>query len=143
MEISLYLSISAIIIAFISLFWSIYLGYRDRGSIKATSKISYSGPDSKYFHLQVKAVNCGRRPVILSMFGKDYSDGSWGGSYIEEKEGRLAENEKYEITIRAGDSDTMSPDGEEAVDFWFEDTLGRRYKVKNAKENLKKLWGES
>lgn len=143
MEISLYLSISAIIIAFISLFWSIYLGYRDRGNIKATSEISYNGPDSKYFHLQVKAVNCGRRPVILSMFGKDYSDGSWGGSYIEEKEGRLAENEKYEITIRAGDSDTMSPDGEEAVDFWFEDTLGRRYKVKNAKENLKKLWGES
>jgi uncharacterized protein (DUF2345 family) len=77
------------------------------------------------------------------MFGKDYSDGAWGGSYIEEKEGRLAENEKYEITIRAGDSDTMSPDGEEAVDFWFEDTLGRRYKVKNAKENLKKLWGKN
>ena len=63
------------------------------------------------------------------------------GSYIEEKEDWLAENEKYEITIRAGDSDTMSPDGEEAVDFWFEDTLGRHYKVKNAKENLKKLWG--
>ena len=143
MGISLYLSISAIIIACISLAWSIYLGYRDRGNIKATSKIYYSGPDSKYFHLQVKAVNCGRRPVILSMFGKDYSDGSWGGSYIEEKEGRLAENEKYEITIRAGDSHTMSPDGEEAVDFWFEDTLGRRYKVKNAKENLKKLWGKN
>ena len=148
MEISLYLSISAIIIACISLFWSIYLGYRDRGNIKATSKIYYielasysEKPSKKIPNLKIKAVNCGRRPVILSMFGKDYSDGSWGGSYIEEKEGRLAENEKYEITIRAGDSDTMSPDGEEAVDFWFEDTLGRRYKVKNAKENLKKIWG--
>jgi len=140
MEISLYLSIEAIIIACISLFWSIYLGYRDRGNIKATSKISYNGPNSKYFYLQIKAVNCSRRPVVLSMFGKDYSNGAWEGSYIEEKEGRLAENEKYEITIRAGDSDTMSPDGEEAVNFWFEDTLGRRYKVKNAKENLKKLW---
>jgi len=140
MEISFYLSIFAILISCISLVWTIYVGYRDRGNIKATSKISYSGPDSKYFHLQVKAVNYGRRAVILSMFGVDYSDGSWGGSYIEEKEGRLAENEKYEITIRAGDSNTMSPDGEIAVDFWFEDTLGRRYKVKNAKENLKKLW---
>jgi len=66
-----------------------------------------------------------------------------GNSYIDKKDGRLAENEKYEITIRAGDSDTMSPDGEIAVDFWFEDTLGRRYKVKNAKENLEKLWGEN
>jgi len=143
MGISLYLSIGAIIIACISLFWSIYLGYRDRDNIKATSKIYSNGPNSNIFYLQVKAVNYGRRLAILSMFGADYSDGSWGGSYIEKKVGRLAENEKYEITIRAGDSDTMSPDGEEAVDFWFEDTLGRRYKVKNAKENLKKLWGES
>ena len=143
MGISFYLSLIAIIIACISLFWSIYLGYRDRGNIKAISKISYNGPDSKYFHLQVKVVNCGRRPVILSMFGADYSDGTRGGTYIEKESGRLTENEKYEITIRAGDSDTMSPDGEEAVDFWFEDTLGRRYKVKNAKENLKKLWGKN
>ena len=77
MVISLYLSIGTIIIACISLAWSIYLGYHDRGNIKATNKISYNGPISKYFHLQVKAVNCGRRPVILSMFGKDYSDGVW------------------------------------------------------------------
>jgi len=150
MEISLYLSIGAIIIACISLFWSIYLGYRDRGNIKATSKIYYiditsysEKPSKKISNLKIKAVNCGRRPVILSMFGADYSDGSWGGSYIEKEVGHLAENEKYEKTIRAGDSDTMSTDGEEAVDFWFEDTLGRRYKVKNAKENLKKLWGEN
>jgi len=100
MGISLYLSIGAIIIACISLAWSIYLGYRDRGNIKATSEISYNGPDSKYFHLQVKAVNC-----------------------IEKESARLSENEKYGITIRAGDSETMSPDGEEAVDFWFEDTF--------------------
>jgi hypothetical protein len=117
MGISLYLSIGAIIIACISLAWSIYLGYRDRGNIKATSEISYNGPDSKYFHLQVKAVNCGRRPVILSIFGVDYSDGAWSGTYIEKESARLSENEKYGIIIRAGDSETMSPDGEEAVDF--------------------------
>ena len=124
MGISLYLSIGAIIIACASLFWSIYLGYRDRGNIKATSKINYINiesysekPSTKISYLKIKAVNCGRRPVILSMFGKDYSDGKWGGTYIEKESGRLTENEKYEITIRAGDSDTISPDGEEAVDF--------------------------
>jgi len=142
MGISLYLSIGAIIIACISLGWQIYLGHRDRGNIKATSKIFYDGPGSKYFHLQVKAVNYGRRPVILSIFGADYSNDAGSGTYIEKENSRLTENEKYEITIRAGDSNTMSPDGEEAIDFWFEDTLGRRYKVKNAKENLKKLWGK-
>ena len=150
MGISLYLSIGAIIIACISLFWSIYLGYRDRGNIKATSEIyyieltSYSEKPSKNIpNLKIMAVNCGRRSVILSMLGTNYSDGSWGGSYIEKENSHLAENEKYEKTFNAGDSDTMSPEGEIAVDFWFEDTLGRRYKVKNAKENLKKLWGES
>jgi hypothetical protein len=150
MEISFYLSILAILISCISLIWSIYVGYRDRGNIKATSEISYieitsySEKPSKIIpNLKIKAVNCGRRPVILSMLGSIYSDGSWGGSYIEKEVGRLAENEKYEKTFSTGDSDIMSPDGEEVVDFWFEDTLGRRYKVKNAKENLKKLWGKN
>ena len=150
MGISFYLSTIAILISCISLAWSIYIGYRDRGNIKATSKIYYielasysEKPSKKIPNLKIKAVNCGRRPVILSMFGADYSNGSWGRSYIEKEVGHLAENEIYEKTFNAGDSDTMSPDGEEAVDFWFEDTLGRRYKVKNAKENLKKLWGKN
>ena len=150
MEISFYLSILAILISCISLIWSIYVGCRDSGNIKATSEIYYfdmtgysEKPSVEIPYLKIKAVNCGRRPVILSMFGADYSNGSWGGSYIEKEVGHLAENEKYEKTFNAGDSDTMSPDGEEAVDFWFEDTLGRRYKVKNAKENLKKLWGKN
>ena len=150
MEISFYLSILAILISSISLIWSIYVGYRDRGNIKATSKIYYieltsysEKPSKKIPNLKIKAVNCGRRPVILSMLGADYSNGLWGGSYIEKEVGHLAENEKYEKTFNAGGSDTMSPDGEEAIDFWFEDTLGRRYKVKNAKENLKKLWGKN
>jgi len=37
MEISLYLSIFAVLISCTSLIWSIYVGYRDRGNIKATS----------------------------------------------------------------------------------------------------------
>jgi len=92
MGISLYLSIGAIIIACISLFWSIYLGYRDRGNIKATSEINYTviasyseKPSKKIPNLKIKAVNCGRRPVILSVFGTDYSDGSWGDTLIEKK----------------------------------------------------------
>ena len=152
MEISLYLSIFAVLISCVSLIWSIYVGYRDRGNIKATSEIYYfeltsysEKPSKKIPKLKIKAVNCGRRPVILSMFGADYSNGSWSGTYIEKESGRLTENEKYEITINAEDRDTMSPDGEGegAVDLWIEDTLGRRYKVKNAKENLKILWGEN
>ena len=144
MEISLYLSIGAIIIACISLFWSIYLGHRDRGNIKATSKICYTDiasysekPPTRYSYLEIKAVNCGRRPVILSMLGTDYSDGSWGDTLIEKEGGHLGENEEYKKTVNAGDSDMISSKGKITVDFWFEDTLGRRYKVKNAKENLK------
>jgi len=38
---------------------------------------------------------------------------------------------------------SLSLEREIVVDFWFEDTLCRHYKVKNAKENLKKLWGKN
>jgi len=148
MEISFYLSILAILISCISLIWSIYVGYRDRGNVKATSEIdyieitSYSEKPSKIIpNLKIKAVNCGRRPVILSMFGADYADGTCNKTYIEKRSGRLSENEKYEITIVAGDSKIISPERGMATDCWFEDTLGRRYKVKNAEENLKKTLG--
>ena len=131
------LSACAILISLISLAWSIHIGRRDRGKLKATSKLYRS--DSGVPYLQVKAVNHGRRPVILTMLGADFP-GGWGGIYLEKGTFRLGENEAFEETVRAGDHYTMSHEGEEAIDLWFEDTLCRRYRVKNAKEHLKELW---
>jgi hypothetical protein len=137
MELVFYLSAGAFLVSLASLAWSIHIGRRDRGTIKATSKIVKYGNVGL---LEVKAVNHGRRPVILTTLWGEFQDGKRYGSYLKNRSLRLDENEKFEITMRAGDMYTFSQDGEAAVDFWFEDTLGIRYKVKNARENLKKLW---
>ncbi len=142
MEVLFYLSVCAISISLISLVWSIHIGRRDRGKLRATSRLYFNGPDSDVQHLEIKAVNHGRRPIILRILGSDFSDGSREGIYLKKGGLRLGENEEFEKTIRAGDSYSMSHEGEEAIDLWFEDTLGRCYRVKNAKENLEKLWGE-
>lgn len=143
MEVSFYLSACAISVSLISLVWSIHIGRRDHGKLKATSKLYYSGPESDVQYLQVRAVNHGRRPVILRMLGLDFGDGSWEGIYLKDGGLRLGENEVFEKDIRVGDSYSMSHECEEAIGLWFEDTLGRRYRVKNAKENLEKLWGRN
>ena len=142
METSFYLSACAISVSLISLVWSIHIGRRDRRKLKATSKLYYSGPESDVQYLRVRAVNHGRRPVILRMLGLDFADGSWEGIHLKDGGLRLGENEVFEKDITAGDSYSMSHECEEAIDLWFEDTLGRRYRVNNAKENLEKLWGQ-
>lgn len=90
--------------------------------------------------MEVKARNYGRRPVILTALWSESSSGDAWCTDLENWAVRLGENDRFEITIEAYDTSTVSPmDGEEAVDLWFEDTLGRRYKIKNAKQHLKKL----
>jgi hypothetical protein len=136
MKVSFYLSVCALLVSLFSLVWSIHIGRRDRGKIEATSRLIKYG-DTQC--LEVKAVNCGRRPIILTMLWRDFKGGAVG-SYLKDHALRLGENEPFEITMRPGDTYTMSQEGEEAIGLWFEDTVGRRYKVKNAKKNLKKLW---
>jgi len=50
------------------------------------------------------------------------------------------EGERYKIIIRPGDHYSFSHEGEEAINYWLEDTLGRRHKINNAKNHIKKLW---
>jgi len=142
MEVSFYLSAGAILISISSLTWSIHIGRRDRGKLKATSKFYQPAPGYGSPYLKVKAVNHGRRPVILTMLGSDFSDGSSSTMVLKNHALRLGENEAYEEDLRVADGCTMTEEGEEAIDLWFEDTLGRRHKVENAKENLRKLLGK-
>lgn len=140
----LYLSLLAVAISLVSVAWSIHIGRRDRGRLKATSELYYSGPDSDDIpsHLEIRAVNHGRRPVILTMLRTELSDGTSYGTYLNDRATRLGENEAFLKTIEYGDYVDVLIEGKIPTDLWFEDTLGRRYKVKGAKEHLKKLWGE-
>jgi hypothetical protein len=77
------------------------------------------------------------------MFGGYLSDGAWCGSFLG-KEGkgiRLGEHEKYETSVYLEDLHNFDPEGNESdyVSFWFENTLGQRYAVKNSEKLIKKL----
>jgi len=140
-DVSFVLSICAILISLAGFVWSIHLGLRDRGRLKVTSTIYSSGSDEERDYLQLKAVNHGRRPVILTMLRTHWSDGTMSGTYLDAKGIRLGENEEYKKTFDSNDKNEMSDEGEhrEAIDLWFEDTLGRKYKIYNIEKQLKEI----
>jgi hypothetical protein len=53
----------------------------------------------------------------------------------------LNEKEQYRDTLEDGCPPMYTPEYDaHAVDMWFEDTLGRKFPVKDAKKNLEKVW---
>lgn len=142
---SLHLSLIAILFSAISLIWSIHIGNRDRGKLRASSRI-YKDASGNLF-MEIKAVNCGRRPVILTMLRSHFADGTWSGVYLGNNNMlRLDEKESFKQTVRPGDNYTLFSDKgdvKETIDFSFEDTLGRVYRVKHARKHLRKIWAKS
>jgi hypothetical protein len=137
MPVSNYISIAAILIALASFICSLYFGLRDRSRVKASCRL-YN--DDRM--LTVQAVNHGRRPVVLIIFGGKYDSGQSSGTYLGEKSQgiRLGEHEKYEQELHSSHPMVYRPEHDTWIeDLWFEDTLGRRYRVKDAKRNLKRL----
>ncbi|PYK15326.1 MAG: hypothetical protein DME55_13810 [Verrucomicrobia bacterium] len=79
----------------------------------------------------------------MTLLGGYYEDGHWRGTYIghHDKGVRLGENEKFSEDI--DDLHHMLFDHEKGVtvsDFWFEDTLGHRYRVKEARKHLEQFF---
>lgn len=77
--------------------------------------------------MTVSIVNKGRRPAVLHM---------WGGTAGL----RLIEQARHELRLTSRDLAEETPDGEIVfTDLWFEDTLGRRHIVSNAKKHISLL----
>jgi hypothetical protein len=136
------ISVVALAISATSLSLSVYMALRDRGRLR-TKSIFYAAHDGRPASMEVEAVNVGRRPVILRLVGGYYEDGGWNSQYIgDRKTGvRLEENERFSENI--DDLRYMVIDHETGVavtDLWFEDTLGRRYRVKGAKKHLEQFF---
>jgi hypothetical protein len=113
-------------------------------------RLAFSQWKNRAASIKVEAVNAGRRPVILTKIVGYYKDGDWCAVDIrEDKIGiRLQEHETFSEDITDGASLNMlfHPISHATLtDLWFEDTLGRQYRVKNAKKQLKRLfkdWNE-
>ncbi len=132
-----YLAIAAFLVSLTSLGFSIYFGFLDRSRPKASSRY-YLPWEDRPAYITVSAVNHGRRPIILTWLGGYYKDGNWEATQLgNDRMGlRLGENERFEETIRSDHHILYNQTESRITDLWFEDTLGRRYKVKNAKKHL-------
>jgi hypothetical protein len=146
--ISIIVSIIALVVSFGSLSVSTYAALRDRARLRAKS--IFSKWENRLASIKVEAVNVGRRPVILTKIVGYYKDGDSCATDIgEDKIGiRLQEHERFSEDITDGSSlDLLFHPISNATltDLWFEDTLGRQYRVKSAKKHLKLLfkdWNE-
>ncbi len=140
---SFILSIIAIIVSILSLFIAWYFNYRDKAKLVTFAKYYEENPNYDRAHIEIKIVNCGRRPTILTMFGGDLKDGGWYATYLgKEKKGiRLTEHEKYETSIYIEDLHIIDPDGNESyyINLWFENTLGQRFLVSKSENLIEKL----
>ncbi len=134
-------SIIALGLSVISISISIYNMLRDRANLLADSKFfdSWEG-NQPYILVSIK--NSGRRPIIIRMWGGKDDKGKWIGTNLGEKgEGLpLGENGWHEFKILIEDIYNQTPDYSiDYSDLWVEDSLGRRYSIKNAKKNIKLL----
>ena len=80
--------------------------------------------------------------MILRMWAGANKDGNYVGTFLGKgKAGlRLAEHERHDFTIFKEDLIGITPENDVHFDdLWFEDTLGRRHFVKNAKANIQSL----
>lgn|SRR5690349_12700693 len=139
------IAVTALAISVTSLSLSAYVALRDRGRLRTKSTF-YAANEHRPALIRVEAVNVGRRPVLLRLFGGYYKNGSWSGTYIGNSTTghRLAENEIFSEDI--DDVHHMLFDhesGTNIVDLWFEDTLGRRYRVKGAKKHLQQFFKQN
>ena len=141
MQVSETISIGALAVSCISLCVSFYFNFRDRANLKIKSAYCPGWAESEAY-VSISVVNAGRRPIVLRMWcGVDAAE-NWVGTFINQavNGGRLGEHERLDLKVTKEDLIAITPDSEIVfVDLWIEDTLGRRYPVVNARENIKKL----
>ena len=135
------ISVIALGLSVISISVSIYNVLRDRAYLLIDSQFygAWEG-DQPYIHISIR--NSGRRPVIIRMWACVDDDGNWVGKLLgKDHQGiRLGETEWYEFDFHIEDLYQETPDYDVNVtDLWVEDSLGRRYKIKNARKNIRQL----
>jgi hypothetical protein len=136
----------ALAVSILSFFTSLYFGFRDRVWVRAVSTFYPAHPEYDRAHLRIRVVNRGRRIAILTMFGGDTADGRWQGEGLGEKQRglHLTEHQFYERKFYREDIVASCPDSEsQYVELWFEDSLGKRHKIKNSREHIGQLKNEN
>ncbi len=142
-----WLAVTALGLGLINLGHTIYVARRDNEKLVTRSHLikPYMRDGRKHSRgLIVKAANKGRRPIILTSLSAVYDDGSEMGLALNNPDG-LTLNEKQHYSDTLDDMSWVIQNTDEdgvrsAENLFFEDTLGTKHYVKNAKKNLAAYW---
>jgi hypothetical protein len=88
--------------------------------------------------ISIEAVNTGRRLIILTGLGASYDNNS-RTMYLGKHPDGIELKEKQRYLVDSSDVDFLIVDmqsGAGAIDFWFEDSLGDKHRVKGTKRHL-------
>lgn len=147
MTAQLALSIAAIVLSVCSFGLSAYVAFRDRSRLKTESHAYQHEQTGEYYSLYFKVVNAGRRPIVLTLIEGSYENNHKCGTFInyENKGIKLEEGEFYEHRFGKHDGIMVCDpqgvgDSFNLVDLSVVDSANRKYRIKNAKENVQLLW---
>lgn len=138
---SLFVSAASFLVSLVGLGVTAYNASRDRAAIRATATYySYASPTAQA-KVVIKVVNVGRRPLGLhALIGltstSDWAEwrlGSSGALVLPEGQYREIVWHKHDLRTGPGTGPWLF------TDLRIEDVDGTRYRVKNAKKNLRKL----
>lgn len=134
--------------------WQIYCTRRKAKWGKITTSCRYS-LNIKYegdrvaqtapAYIEVEASNLGPGEVTISALIGKYKDGSTSSIPLGGFKGSLGMGDSLKRTIMPLEENGKKFDGfynennSELVDLWFEDTYGRKHKLKNVKNYLKEI----
>lgn len=169
MEVTIAISLVALIFSAVSIGFAIYSIIRDKGRLQVWSEIYYDS--SKDLGnpppcLKIRIVNAGRRPVVLTSLVKKSSTLIWSSpivspnlltnekGYLERLPSMqdfsaqntclvLQENHVFEFVIEDGSPFDLIASIDDKVHcaekLYVEDVLKKKYYVKWSKENIKKM----
>jgi len=143
MNTSDYISLLALCVSTASISLSWFFGFRDRANLRTSAILHSHNHGYQGTLIELEIVNHGRRPAILTYLVGEERDGGASAIVLGEKDRgiRLQEHEKYKITVYSHDLVIIDPEGNEHeyISYWFEDTLGRKYKVKGIRKLIEKM----
>jgi len=92
--------------------------------------------------IEVEAVNSGRRIIILRWLCAAYKGGkwwrrNWKKTSLDTNGVSLSEKQPFTYDQRELNHMLLDDECNAAIDMWFEDTLGKKHKIKNAQKCLK------
>ena len=134
---------AALLISILSLILSLYAVSKDRSRLKTESHAYRSQQTGEFSSMYIKAVNSGRRPVIITLVQGVYEGSHQSNVYTDYENKGIILNEGEFFEYRFGKYDgIMECDPEEQGDFFnledlfLVDSTGKKYHVKDAKKNI-------